>query len=243
MHDVNHLGVRRIIGFGDGTIFLSETVIWAAIIMVILAILGIWLAKDLKKIPKGKQVIAELIVEKVYSTTQGVMGNYYGTKYAPYIGSLFFFLVFCNMGGLFGIRPVTADVNVTFACAIVTFFLILISSIATRGFKGHIKSLCDPFPFMLPLKLIEHVSLPISLAFRLFGNIFGGAIIMALLMTALHAASEALKLPLPFLQAVIPLPANFFFDIFEPVLQAFIFTMLTMVFTSEGLRPREGEGH
>jgi len=242
VHDVNHLGVRKIMGF-DGGIFITESVIWGVVIAAILVLIAVWLSRDLKKIPKGKQVIAELIVGKVYSMTEDVMGKYYGSKYAPYVGSLFFFLLFCNMGGLFGIRPVTADVNVTFACAVVTFFLILVSSIATRGFKGHLKTLCEPFPFMFPLKIIEHVSLPISLAFRLFGNIFGGAIIMALLMTALESASEALHLPLPFLQAVIPLPANFFFDMFEPVLQAFIFTMLTMVFTSEGLRPHEDESH
>ncbi len=243
MHDINHLGVRRIFGILDGKIFFTETVIWAAIIALILSVIAILLARDLKKIPNGKQVIAEMIVEKVYGMTGEIMGEKYGKKYAPYMGTLFFFLVFCNMGGLFGIRPVTADVNVTFACAAITFFLILGSSIKTKGIRGHFKSMCDPFPFMLPLKIIEQVSLPVSLAFRIFGNIFGGAIIMALLMTLLEAMSEAIHLPWPFLQAVIPLPANLFFDVFEPILQAFIFTMLTMVFTAESLPIHDGDNH
>jgi F-type H+-transporting ATPase subunit a len=79
---------------------------------------------------------------------------------------------------------------------------------------------------MFPLKIIEDVSIPISLAFRLFGNILGGMIIMALIFNALGSASHKLHLPIPLLEAVIPLPANIFFDIFEPILQAFIFTMI-----------------
>jgi F-type H+-transporting ATPase subunit a len=109
--------------------------------------------------------------------------------------------------------------------------------------------MAEPYPFMFPLKVIEEISLPVSLSFRLFGNIFGGVIIMALIFGGLHSASEALLGGIPFigeipwLQAVIPLPANAFFDIFEPLLQAFIFTMLTMVFVSMAVVSHEDQEH
>jgi F-type H+-transporting ATPase subunit a len=142
------------------------------------------------------------------------------------------------MLGMFGLRPTTADVNMTFATAGVTFLMIQYNGFKTMGFMGKIRHMSDPYPFMFPLKIIEELSFPISLGFRLFGNILGGAIIMALVFNGLESLSELLLgwIPLigslPWLQAVIPLPFNFFFDIFEPVLQAFIFTMLTMVFVS-----------
>jgi F-type H+-transporting ATPase subunit a len=159
-------------------------------------------------------------------------------KFAPYMGSLFLFLILCNMLGLFGFRPATADVNMTFALAGTTFFLVQFNGFKSMGFIGKIKHMSSPLPFMFPLKIIEEISFPISLGFRLFGNILGGVIIMALVFNGLEWISESVfgAIPgigeIPWLQAIIPLPANFFFDIFEPILQAFIFTMLTMVFVS-----------
>jgi F-type H+-transporting ATPase subunit a len=126
----------------------------------------------------------------------------------------------------------------TFALAGTTFFLVQFNGFRSMGFVGKLKHMASPLPFMFPLKVIEEISFPISLSFRLFGNIFGGVIIMALVLNGLEWVSEAIfgSIPLiggiPWLQAVIPLPVNLFFDIFEPILQAFIFTTLTMVFVS-----------
>ena len=85
---------------------------------------------------------------------------------------------------------------------------------------------------MFPIKIIEDVAFPISLAFRLFGNITGGMIVMALAFQGLESLSRNLGSKIPFLQFLIPLPLNLFFDVFETILQAFIFTMLTMSFVT-----------
>ena len=241
MHDVSHPGPRIIIGFGDGSVFITETVLFAIIVAVILIVLALFLTNRMEKVPRGKQVIAETIVELVYNLVESNMGKH-NLRFAPYIGTLIVYLVFCNAGGLFGIRPVTADVNMTFGFSLITFGLIQVSAIKANGAGGYLHHMCKPFPVMLPMNILEQITLPISLGFRLFGNITGGMIIMALLMGGLHTASAALHLPIPLLQTIIPLPANLFFDVFEPALQAFIFTMLTMVFIAKEL-PQPDEEH
>ena len=88
--------------------------------------------------------------------------------------------------------------------------------------------MCDPYPFMFPLKLIEEVALPVSLSLRMFGNILGGYIIVELWLHLMTWLSEAIT-TVPFLRAVTVLPLNAVFDIAEPAIQAFIFTMLTVI--------------
>lgn len=231
MHDLNHLGPRIIIGFGDGSIFITETVIFGVIVAIIMIGLAFWATRNMEAQPKGKQVVVEFIVEGIYSLTESAMGKH-NSHFAPYVGTLFIFLLIANSLGMWGFRPVTADVNTAFALSLTTFFLIQYNGFKSMGFIGKIKHMSSPYPFMFPLKIIEELSFPISLGFRLFGNILGGAIVMALIFSSLETASHAMHLPVPILQAVIPLPANLFFDVFEPILQAFIFTMLTMVFIS-----------
>lgn len=239
MHSTEHLGPRIIFGLkGNDSIFITETVLFAIIVSVILVVFALWSTRKMERHPKGAQAYAELIVEFIYNLVEDTMGKH-NSKFAPYIGTLFMFLIVGNCLGMFGFRPVTADMNTTFALAAITFILIQFNSIKTRSLKGHFKHMAEPYPFMFPIKLIEEISFPISLAFRLFGNITGGVIVMALIFQGLGTACDALNLPIPFLEAVIPLPANLFFDVFEAVLQAFIFTMLTMVFVGMSIATHE----
>jgi F-type H+-transporting ATPase subunit a len=248
MHDLNHIGPRVIVQFGDSGIYITETVIFGWIVAAVLIILALWSAHNLQRIPKGKQVIAEFVVKSVYDLVTGTMGKHC-EKFAPYMGSLFLFILLGSMHGMLGLRPITADVNMTFALSGATFLIIQYNGFKTMGFVGKLKHMADPYPFIFPLKIIEELSFPISLSFRLFGNILGGVIIMALIFNGLHGLSEALlgRIPfigeIPWLQAIIPLPANAFFDIFEPIVQAFIFTMLTMVFVSMAVVSHEDREH
>ncbi len=229
MHSIDHLGPRKIIGFFDGSIFITETVLFALIIAAVMILFAFISTRKLERDPKGLQLMAELIVSGIYNLTRKTMGEK-NVKFAPYMGTLFIFLLLANSAGLFGIRPVTADVNTAFALSIVTFCIIQWSSIRSRGLKGHVKHYGEPYPFMYPIKIIEDVAFPVSLAFRLFGNITGGMIVMALAFQGLGAVSGMIGSKIPFLQFLIPLPLNLFFDVFEPILQAFIFLMLTMSF-------------
>lgn len=227
MINIEHLGARIIIGFGDGELFITDSTLFGLFVAVVLAILGIWLGSGLKKVPKGKQVVAEFLVEKVYQYTENNMGKE-NIAYAPYVGTLFGFIFLTSSFGLFGFRPITADLNVTAALALLTFLMIQVNSIRVHGLKGKLKEMCDPYPFMFPLKIIEEVSLPVSLALRLFGNILGGYIVIELWMHFMTWLSSFIT-DIPFLRAVTVLPLNLFFDIAEPAIQTFIFTTLTVM--------------
>jgi len=247
MHDLTNVGPRIILGFGDGSVFVTESVLFGIMVATVIAVVLVWLGKGLTKSPSKKQVMAELIVEFVYNTTQKTMGPQ-NLRFAPFIGTIFLFVMLGSALGLFGFRPITADINTAFALSTITFMVINVSSIRALGLKGKLQHMCDPYPFMFPIKFIEMFSLPVSLGFRLFGNIFGGAVVMTLMFTGLASACYAIakSIPIfgtiPFLKAGIPLPAMMFFDIFHPIVQAYIFTMLTMVFLSIEIM-KHGDDH
>lgn len=240
MINVDHLGARIIIGIGDGSLFITESTLWGLIVAVILAVLGIWLGSGLQKVPKGKQVIAEFLVGWVYKFTENNMGKE-NLAYAPYIGTLFGF-VFCTSSfGLWGFRPITADLNVAFALSFLTFFMIQINSIRVHGVKGKLKEMCEPYPFMFPLKIIEEVTLPVSLGLRLFGNILGGMIVIELWLHLMTWLSNMVA-DVAFLRAVTVLPLNVLFDIAEPAIQTYIFTTLTIINLATAVKIA-GAGH
>ncbi|MDR3364320.1 MAG: F0F1 ATP synthase subunit A [Clostridiales Family XIII bacterium] len=228
------LGPRIIFRISD-TVFVTETVCWAVIVAVALIIFAFVSTRNLRRDPKGVQGVVELIVEYVYKFVNDTMGKH-NIGFAPYIGTLFFFLLFCNMLGMLGWRAATADMNFTFAMGVLVFFIIQYNSIRSKGLGGYFKHFAEPFPFMVPIKIMEEITFPVSLSFRIFGNILAGVIIMELFMHLMGFVSESvMHLPLPLLQTVIPLPLNLFFDIFEPVLQAFVFSMLTMSFIAKAI--------
>ena len=227
MINVEELGARIILGFGEGKLFITESTLFGLVIAVILAVLGIWLGSGLKTVPKGKQVAAEFIVGWVYKFTENNMGKE-NKSYAPYVGSILGFVFCASCLGLFGIRPITADLNVAFALSGLTFLMILANSLRVHGVKGKLKEMCDPYPFMFPLKILEECTLPISLGLRLFGNILGGFIVIELWMHLMTFLSNMIT-TVPFLRAVTVLPLNAIFDIAEPLIQTYIFTTLTVI--------------
>ena len=227
MLNINELGARIIFSFGDGKLFITESTLFGILIAAFLAILGIWLGSRLETVPRGKQVFAEFIVEWVYKFTEKHMGKA-NSNFAPYIGTLLAFVFCASSLGVFGVRPITADLNVAFALSIMTMAMIIFNSTRVHGFRGRLKHMCEPYVFMLPLKILEEISLPISLGLRIFGNILGGYIIVELWMHLMTKLSNFFS-DVPFLRAITVLPLNAIFDIAEPAIQTFIFTILTVI--------------
>jgi len=210
--EIQHLGVVRIGGYD---LYITETHLATWIIMGILITFALIVRFNLNKfkdIPKGLQNVTEAMIEAF----DGFVKNSAGEK-QMWLGNWYFmsfaFLLLSNIGGLLWLRNPTADWTMTFAFAFVTFILIEYMNIKTRGRKFFLSMLN-------PLDLIGELARPVSLSFRLFGNILAGMILMTLLYTVTPV----------FLRVLVPIPLHFFFDLFAGGLQAFVFCVLSLSF-------------
>ncbi|WP_064505507.1 F0F1 ATP synthase subunit A [Defluviitalea phaphyphila] len=215
------------IQIGDNQFWITTTIVNTWIIMGVLFVFAIIVRLSLKKfedIPKGFQNVIEAIVDIFYSFTSSTMGEK-NKGFAPFYGSMFLFILLANLSGLVGLRPPTADIATTLSLALMTFFMVQGYGIKSNGIGKYIKGFFEPIPFLFPLNVIGELANPVSLSFRLFGNILGGTIIMALWYS------------MPWIALKIGLPAvlHAYFDVFAGVLQTFIFVMLSMTFVSSAM--------
>lgn len=220
-----------------GGIPVTETVTNSWIIMAILVIGSILLTRNLKKIPSGVQVLLEKGVGAIYGMVRETMGQD-RLYFTPYIGTLFLFSLFSNLMGLFGFRAPTADLNTTACWALIFFCLVQYFGCKTKGIWGRVKGLAEPIVIITPLNIISEFSTPVAMAFRLFGNMAAGMVITTLLYGALAALStwffQLVHLDFlsgfPLFQLGLPALLSVYFDIFTGCIQAYIITMLNMVF-------------
>lgn len=222
-----------------GGLDVTETLVNSWIVIGLVFILCLILTRKMEKIPRKKtQQIAEKLVTMLDKLVIDTMGER-NKKFAPYIMTLMAFSAFGSLIGLVGLRSITADINVTLAWGIMTFILIWSQGIKAHGLK-YFKGLVSPTFVMLPLNLISEISTPFSLAFRHFGNITAGMIISTLLYGALTAATMAVfHVAIPIFQVGLPAILSVYFDVFSGCMQAFIFSMLTMVYVSNANAPDE----
>ena len=214
-----------------GGLPITETMVNTWIVMLFIILLALYLTKDLKKVPDGKQVIVEKLVMFFHTLVEQAMGKG-KEKYVPYIGALFLLSIFSSLSSLVTLRPPTADLNTTGAWALMTFVLIQYNGIRVNGLWKRIKGFAEPSPLLLPINLLGEFSTPVSMAFRHFGNIFAGMLITTLLMSFMAALTSFIPALPPILQIGLPGILSLYFDLFTSGLQAFLFCMLTMVFVS-----------
>lgn len=218
-------------GFGPRVAFeifgikVSETVTVTWFVMFLMILFCFFATRKMQKKPKGFQLVGELFVK----TIQGMTGQNMGEKnigFAPYIGTLIMFLAIANLVGLIGLRPPTSDLNLTLCLSIITFLLTQFFGLKSKGIGGYVKGFFEPMPFLFPLNVVGELANPVSLGFRIFGNVVAGVIIMSLIYGALGAVLFGL------FSIGVPVVLHAYFDLFSGLLQSFIFTMLTMVFIS-----------
>ena len=209
--------------FGE-KIYLTETMLATWIIMAALILFAVIVRLRLRSfrgVPKGFQNVVETLVELMHNFTVTTMGEKL-EMFGGYFFSVFAFILLSNYSGLLGLRPPTSNLATTAALAISTFFMIHVSGIVYQ--RGHyVKSFFSPNPVFFLINFVGELSKPISLAFRLFGNILGGVIIMGLVYQMLPVA----------LRFVLPNILHAYFDVFAGALQAFIFTVLSMTFIQQ----------
>lgn len=195
---------------------ITESVVNTWIVMAVLIILALVLRRRLELRPGKAQNIAELLVDGFTGIVKSTMGEK-NIGFMPYMATLFLLILFSNIIGIFGFRTPTSDINVTLAYALMTFFSIHFFGVKAKGL-GYLKGFFEPIFVIAPINIIGELARPVSLSMRLFGNMLGGSVIMALI-------SGAVAL-------FVPAVASIYFDLFSGILQSFIFTMLSMVFIS-----------
>lgn len=198
---------------------INETIVNTWIIMIVIILGAYIISRNFKRIPKGAQNVAEAIVEALNDFTVSTMGEK-NKWFAPYAGTILVFIFLANISGLFALWPPTADTSTTIGLAVITFALIQFNGIRSKGVGQYLKGLVwEPIPIIFaPMNIISELATPVSLAFRLFGNILAGVVVMGMIYSVVPIG--------------IPVPLHIYFDLFAGVLQSFIFTMLTMVFVS-----------
>lgn len=171
--------------------------------------------------PGGLQNILEMAVSAIDNMVSGIMGKN-SKRFRNWICTVFMFILVCNISGLFGLRPPTADYGVTLPLGIITFMLIQINGMRARKMQ-HITNLFKPTPILFPINVIGEVAVPLSLSLRLFGNIMSGTILMGLIYGLLPSA----------LTVGIPAVIHVYCDIFSGAIQTYVFCMLTMVYIND----------
>lgn len=228
-----------------GGIEITETIVIGWLIIAAVFLLCRYLTSSLEKVPtKKRQIVAEMFVGFVNNMVEKTMGRKW-KRYAPYIATILVYAVLGALVSLIGLRSMTADFNVTLTWALMTFILITYYKIRSGGIGGYLKSYTQPIFVMLPLNILSEIATPLSMAFRMFGNVSGGAVITALLYGALaslsrlcHLAFSAGGFDINLLQLFIPAVLSIYFDLFSGCVQAYIFATLTMVYVS-GADPEE----
>jgi F-type H+-transporting ATPase subunit a len=206
--------------FGHNMVFNLNVMVYTLIVMSLLLLFGFLSTRNRGLVPGSMQVLGELFVSKLFELTEDALGRKMAKTYAPLICALFMFLVLSNWIGIIPhLEEPTKDLNTPLSLGILGFVIAHYVGIKTKGFKSYISEYFQPFFIMMPLNLIGEIAKIVSIAFRLFGNIMGGSIIILVVSHLTYS----IVLP-PFLNA--------FFGLFVGAIQAFVFTMLTVVYIS-----------
>ncbi len=245
---------------------ITNSMIVSWIVALGLIIFARFASRNMQQVPKGAQNFMEWLVEGLYRFLEGVLGPHLVRKTFWFFATIFIFILFTNWAGLIpGVgtvgwghqtshgfkidepffRGANADVNMTFAMALVFFACWIIWALQEIGFLGFLKELFAPkgettgmlkalmVVVFFAAGLLEVVSIlfrPISLSFRLYGNIFAGENML-----------EAMARLVPGLGWLVPIPF-YFLELLMGLVQALVFMLLTAVFTLL-ICQHEGEGH
>ncbi len=191
--------------------------------LIIFAVIANRCIKHATEVPGNFQNVVELMVEKLDGMVASTMGQN-APKFVNYISTIFIFILTCNISGLFGLRPPTADYGVTLPLGIITFSLIQFNKFKHQKIIGVIKGLCDPWPIWAPINIIGEIAVPISLSLRLFANVLSGTVMMALVYGLLGIIATAW-----------PAALHAYFDLFSGAIQTYVFCMLTMVYITNAI--------
>ena len=210
LHAGHHMVVQLLgMNVNMDTIYLT----WVAAALVI--IVTVLATRQRAMVPSGLQNAMEMVIEGLLSQFKETLGPKYGQVVSVLL-TMFFFILFANEMGMLPtdglLASPTNDLNTTVALALVSSFLVHAMALKNKGSKKHFKHFFEPFvPFVI-INLMEEITKPLTLAFRLFGNILAGEILMEVLYFLVPAGIPMIWL---------------LFSLVIGLIQAFIFTILT----------------
>ena len=219
MHGNGVRGVAHVAGLT----FNVETLKMTWLTMAVILLLAFLATRSLKLVPSGWQNLIEMVITALHEQIDATMGER-GRMLAPMIIALFLFLLVANWIGLVPtLSSPTNDLNTTLGLALLVVVMLHVLGLYFKG-MGYIKHFFQPVAPFVIINMIEEVAKPITLAFRLFGNILAGEILIIILLKLMP-----IWMPVP---SVIWLA----FSIFVGGVQAFIFTMLSMAYLANGVK-------
>jgi len=197
-----------------------EVILMTWIAFAILVGVGIMSTHKRGIFPRSMQMFGELFVSQFYDLTEDALDKEMAKKYGPLICALFMFLVLANWLGIIPhLEEPTKDLNTPLSLGLMGFAIAHYAGIKSKGFKAYAREYMEPMFFMMPLNVIGELAKIVSISFRLFGNIMGGSIIILVVSHLTYSI-------------VLPPLLNAFFGLFVGTIQAFVFTMLTVVYIS-----------
>jgi F-type H+-transporting ATPase subunit a len=224
-----------------GMTFNMDT-IWTSLVAgAIVVLLGFWARSALTKrpddhVPTKIQLLWETIVSEVQTQVEDNLGRVHPFV-VPLAVALFFFILIANWLELIPselnhrahlLPAPTSDTNLTYAMAILVMVGVWTYGIRQRGAKAYFKHFVEPYPVLLPLNVLEELVKPITLALRLFGNIFAGGIMLALIAGLITWKIGGIPVG-----GVLGIVFNIVWKLFDMaigVIQAFIFSLLTVLY-------------
>jgi len=239
-----HISIKAEQLFSIGGFPVTNGTLLSFIILIIMSAGALLIRRKLSLIPNALQNIAETLIEGILSVMDGILGSRHESeRYFPLIATIFIIVLFSNWFGLLpGVgsilfyghetaplfRAPSSDLNFTLALALITVIMVNILGVTAIGIGPHIKKFLNfksPIAFFTGiLEFVSEIARIISFSFRLFGNIFAGEVLLTVI-----------SFLLPY---VVPVPF-FFLEVFVGFIQAFIFSMLALVFTGMAVQEHE----
>jgi F-type H+-transporting ATPase subunit a len=208
-------------------------IIMSSLVGLLLVGFSLWATRKMEKIPRGSQAFLEIVVEALYNFIYEMLGKN-TTRYLPFLGTTFLYIIIMNFWGLIPMmHSPTNTINTTLALAIAVFFMYNVEGIRTHG-VSYFKHFVDPLwlsPLMLPIHLIGEIARPASLSIRLFGNLTGEDLTLALLVGLT-----------PFIFGIIPIPVHLVMVLMAllfSTIQAVVFTLLSTIYLSLAIEEHE----
>ena len=212
--------------FLGGDVWITTTTVSSFIITILILIFGIVAGKKFKnpnEVPQGLQNFIEMAVEALNGMADSILGEN-RNRFINYIGTIFIFILTCNLSGFLGMRAPTADYGVTFCLGVFTFAIVQFQGIKNHG-VGHFTGLFQPLPVLFPINLIGEFANPISISLRLFANLLSGVIMLGLWYGMVPILGRI----------AVPSVLHAYLDLFSGCIQTYVFCMLTMVYVNDKL--------